>query len=65
MSDEGRTQQAEASIHVEHYCCIPDCGKWGGLGYSRTRGEPVQWWCATHYPNWPEHIAERYRAEAL
>lgn len=65
MSLQDHSAAAGASIHENHYCCVDGCGKWGGLGLSRSKGEPPQWWCARHYPHWPEHIAARYAAEAV
>jgi len=53
MSDESRTSDPAASIHVNHYCCIDGCGKWGGFGFSRSRGETPTWWCWVHYPHKP------------
>ena len=52
MSIEGHSNQPEASIHVNHYCCVEGCGRWGGFGFSENRGEP-QWWCWEHYPHKP------------
>ena len=34
-----------------HYCCIAGCKEWGGFGFSRSKAEPVQWWCWEHYPH--------------
>ncbi len=47
MSD---TNKASDGVHVNHYCCLPDCKKWGGFGFARSKAEPVQWWCWEHYP---------------
>jgi hypothetical protein len=53
MTDESRTANPAASIHVNHYCCIEGCGKWGGFGFARSRGETPTWWCWEHYPHKP------------
>jgi len=34
-----------------HYCCEPECKKWGGFGFARRKAEPPQWWCWAHYPH--------------
>lgn len=38
----------------EHYCEHAGCNAWGGLGFARSKGEPVRWWCAVHYPHWTD-----------
>lgn len=44
----------------EHYCEHAGCNAWGGFGFARSKGEPVRWWCAEHYPHWtPEEQARR------
>lgn len=48
-------QKAGDGVHWEHYCSVPECKKWGGLGYSYSPAAPVQWWCAEHYPHWNMH----------
>ncbi|WP_320196203.1 hypothetical protein RMR10_004765 [Agrobacterium rosae] len=49
MSD--LTSKTGDGVHENHYCCIPDCKKWGGFGFARNKAEPVQWWCWEHYPH--------------
>ncbi|GEM_PF-3866508 len=39
MSDE--KTKAGDGVRWEHYCCIPECKKWGGFGYARTAADPV------------------------
>jgi hypothetical protein len=53
MSDV-KTKAGDGVID-QHYCCVPECKKWGGMGYGRTAAEPVIWWCAEHYPYWNMH----------
>lgn len=62
LSPESRSETAGAAIHVNHYCCTEGCRRWGGFGWFRTRGEPVQWWCAKHYPMWEGTAKSRYEA---
>lgn len=47
MSDTSKTGDG---IHENHYCCIPDCKKWGCYGFARSKADLVQWWCAEHCP---------------
>ena len=63
LNPESRTSGPGAGIHENHYCCIDGCGKWGGLGFSHGTGDNTTWWCARHYPHWPERIAVKYAAE--
>lgn len=37
-------------VHINHYCSVEGCGKWGGWGYARSKHEPIQWWCYEHFP---------------
>lgn len=64
MAIDDRTDtHPPAPIHEEHYCEHPGCNEWGGLGYSRMRGEPMRWWCTEHYPHWTD--AERAKRGVL
>ena len=56
MTEESRTTNPAASIHVDHWCCVNGCGKWGGFGFSRSRGEAPTWWCSEHYPHKPNQV---------
>lgn len=49
---DSRTSQPGASIHVDHWCCVRECGKWGCFGFSKGSSEP-KWWCWEHYPHKP------------
>lgn len=44
------TSKTGDGIHENHYCCVPECKKWGGFGFTRSKAEAVQWWCWEHYP---------------
>lgn len=61
MSEDGdsRTINPDARIHVNHWCGIEGCGRWGGFGFSSGREGP-RWWCWEHYP----HKPGRARSEA-
>jgi hypothetical protein len=47
MSD---TTKVSDGVHVNHYCCLPDCKKWGGFGFVQNKVDPVKWWRWEHYP---------------
>ncbi len=49
MNDQ--TSKTGDGIHENHYCCVPECKKWGGFGFTRSKAEAVQWWCWEHYPH--------------
>lgn len=49
MSD--LTSKAGDGVHENHYCCLLDRKKWGSFGFTRSKAEPVQWWCWEHYPH--------------
>lgn len=34
MSD---TTKASDGNHVNHYCCLPDCNKWGSFGFGENK----------------------------
>jgi len=53
MIDE-KTKSGDGVID-QHYCCVPECKKWGGMGYARTAADTMKWWCAEHYPYWDMH----------
>lgn len=48
MSDQ--TNKAGDGIHENHWCEHPDCKKWGGFEYSRSKAENSTWHCWEHYP---------------
>ncbi|KQV83214.1 hypothetical protein ASC90_21720 [Rhizobium sp. Root1220] len=50
MGLDDKTKPAD-SVHVNHYCCIEGCGKWGGLGFASSKAVDTQWWCSEHYPH--------------
>ncbi len=54
MSDETSTSSPDHTGPVVHLCCADGCTKWGGLGFARTKGDEMRWWCAEHYPYWSE-----------
>lgn len=54
MSIENHSDAPGANIHVNHYCCVPRCGKWGGFGMASAKNIETRWWCAEHYPHWEE-----------
>lgn len=47
MTDDKQTP----AVHENHYCSVEGCQRWGAWGHSRTKAEPVQWWCQEHYPH--------------
>lgn len=46
----------------EHYCEHAGCNAWGGLGYSAGTNTAPRWWCAAHYPYWPDEIRAKLQA---
>ncbi|MBZ9792525.1 hypothetical protein K9B32_20790 [Rhizobium sp. 3T7] len=54
MSIENHSKAPGANIHVNHYCCVEGCGKWGGFGHASSKGVETRWWCAEHYPYWDD-----------
>jgi hypothetical protein len=40
LSDESSTENPAASIHINHYCSISGCKRWGGLCLAKDWGEP-------------------------
>lgn len=59
MSDERTATHPSAPVQFEHWCEHPGCKEWGGLGFGQGN-QPQRWWCAEHYPHWPEQIAVKY-----
>ncbi|EJJ28844.1 hypothetical protein [Rhizobium sp. CF142] len=53
MSIEGHSTAPGANVIVEHYCCVPECGKWGGFGFSAGKVQETRWWCWEHYLDAP------------
>ncbi|MGO7954921.1 hypothetical protein [Rhizobium leguminosarum] len=51
MSIVGHSSAPGANVIVEHYCCVPGCGRWGGFGFSPSKAVETQWWCWEHYPH--------------
>jgi hypothetical protein len=51
MSLDPNAKPADA-VHVNHYCCVDNCGIWGAFGFARSKSEESQWWCEEHYPHW-------------
>jgi hypothetical protein len=49
---------------VANRCCVPGCGKWSIFGYSRSRSDPITWWCGDHYPHW-DLYNPKLEAEAI
>ncbi|MBB3394447.1 MULTISPECIES: hypothetical protein [unclassified Rhizobium] len=54
MSIENHSKAPGANIHVNHYCSVAGCGKWGGFGHASSKGVETRWWCAEHYPYWED-----------
>lgn len=52
MSIQDHTTAPGANVIIEHYCCEPGCGKWGGLGFASSKTVETRWWCDEHYPHW-------------
>jgi len=50
VSIEGHSTAPGANVIVEHYCCDPECGKWGGFGFSAGKVQETRWWCWDHNP---------------
>ena len=55
MSIQEHSTAAGAGIHVNHYCCVDGCDKWGGFGFSRNKTDQ-QYWCWPHYPYKPGQV---------
>lgn len=55
VADDRTDTHPAAPVHYEHYCEHEGCNRWGSLGFSRSRSEPVHWWCAEHYPHKDMH----------
>lgn len=61
MADENKSKQPAGAI-VEHLCEHPGCSVWGGFGYMPSKAIPPRWWCARHYPYWPDDVKAKYAA---
>lgn len=50
MSDETRTTLTRTPTLDVHYCEHPECKRWAGFGFARTKSDRIRWSCWEHFP---------------
>ena len=61
MATDFSAKHVDAGIDAR-FCEHPGCDKWGGFGFSVSKVAPARWWCARHYPYWPDSVKAKYAA---